>query len=279
MASPAPKKVNMATFDTQGITLYYEVYGDPANLPVLLLTGLGGSGESWDTQVQLFADKYRVIVPDHRGTGRSTHTLEGHTTAQLAADMASLVEHLRLGSAHVVGASTGGAIAQCMALDHSHTVRTLTMLASFARFDAFAKREFAVRRKMVAEWDTRAMFSGYALFLFSPRFTRDYPEQVTSWIDRATARPIGPDDREIALKRLDMVAAHDTLLRLGDIRQPSLVVCGDQDFCAPLPLSEEIARGISDCEIAVLPGCGHLLQLEKPKEFFQIVHRFISLNR
>jgi aminoacrylate hydrolase len=279
MASPATKKIIMATLDTHDISLYYEVYGEPANPPVLLLTGLGGSGKSWGPQVQLFAKKYHVIVPDHRGTGRSTHTLEGHTTAELAADMASLVDHLDLGPVHVVGASTGGAIAQCMALDRPDSVRTLTMLASFARFDAFAKREFAVRRRMAAEWDRHAMLSGYALFLFSPKYTREHPEEIMSWIDRATAQPTGADDREIALKRIDMIAAHDTLPRLGDIRQPSLVVCGDLDFCTPLPLSEEIAQAIPDCQLEVVRGGGHLLELEKPEELFQIVHRFISRNR
>jgi aminoacrylate hydrolase len=270
------KESNVARLKTQGISLYYEVYGNPANPPVLLLTGLGGSGKSWGAQLDLFAQQYHVIVPDHRGTGQTTHAQDGHTTVQLATDMASLVEHLALGPMHVVGASTGGAIAQYMALDHPHTVRTITLVASFARFDAFARREFEVRRTMAAEWDRHAMFSGYALFLFSPRYTREHPEQVTAWIERATAQPMGPEDREIALKRIDMIAAHDTLPRLGDVRRPSLVVCGDQDFCTPLPLSEEIAKAIPGCEIVVVPECGHLVDLEKADEFFQIVHTFIG---
>jgi aminoacrylate hydrolase len=98
----------MPRLNTHGISLYYELHGNPANPPVLLLTGL-------------------VIVPDHRGTGQSTHAADGYTTEQLADDMASLIEHLSLGPVHVVGSSTGGAIAQYMALNHSHTVRSLTL--------------------------------------------------------------------------------------------------------------------------------------------------------
>jgi aminoacrylate hydrolase len=269
----------VATLNTQGISLYYEIRGNPANPPVLLLTGLGGLGRSWGPQLELFAQKYHVIVPDHRGTGQTTHAQDGHTTVQLATDMASLVEHLALGPMHVVGASTGGAIGQYMALDHPHTVHSLTLVASFARFDAFARREFAVRRKMAAEWDKHAMFSGYALFLFAPRYTREHPERVTAWIERATTQPTEPEDREIALKRIDMIAAHDTLSRLGDVRQPSLVVCGDQDFCTPLPLSEEIANAIPGCQMVVVPECGHLVDLEKEDEFFQIVSTFIDRHR
>ncbi len=265
----------MATLNTEGISLYYEVYGNPANPPVLLLTGLGGSGRSWGPQLDLFAKDYYIVVPDHRGTGQTTHSQDGHTTTQLATDMASLVEHLALGPMHVVGASTGGAIAQYMALDQPHAVHTLTMVASFARFDAFARREFEVRRKMAAEWEKHAMFSGYALFLFSPKYTREHPDRVTAWIERATAQPTGPEDREIALKRIDMIAAHDALPRLGDVQQPTLVVCGDLDVCTPLPLSEEIARAIPGSEFVIVPECGHLVELEKADEFFQIVNTFI----
>ena len=168
----------MATLNTQGISLYYEVYGNPAHPPILLLSGLGGSGKSWSTQIEHFAKDYDVVVPDHRGTGQSPHTAEGLTTAQLATDMASLVEHLAVGPMHVVGASTGGAIGQYMALDHPQTVRTLTMTSSFARFDAFVQREFEVRRKMAAEWEGGNLYSGYALFLFSPAYTRAHPDQV-----------------------------------------------------------------------------------------------------
>jgi aminoacrylate hydrolase len=269
----------MATLNTQGITLYYEVYGNPANPPVLLLSGLGGTGKSWSSQIKRFASDYYVIVPDHRGTGQSTHSESGYTTGQLAADMASLVEHLALGPMHVIGASTGGAIGQYMALDHPHTVRTLALISSFARFDAFTKREFEVRRKMADEWDRYALYSGYALFLFSPTYTREHPDRVEAWIEQTAAQPVGPQDREIALKRIDMVAAHDTFARLGEIRQPTLVVCADHDACTPLPLSEEMTRAIRGSEFVLVSSCGHLVESEKPDEFFQIVSTFIGNHR
>ena len=155
--------------DTQGISLYYETHGDPANPPVLLISGLGGVGASWGTQTARFADQHYVILPDQRGTGRTTRALDGYSTQQLAADMASLLEHLDVGPAHVVGASTGGAIAQYMALESPRLVRSLTLSSTFARFDAYTRREFEVRRKLAAEWDRRDLLSSYSLFLFGPR--------------------------------------------------------------------------------------------------------------
>ena len=266
----------MATLNTQGILLYYEVLGNPANPSVLMVSGLGGVGKSWGPQIERFAERYYVILPDQRGTGQTTHAEDGYTTQQLAADMASLIEHLARGPVHVVGSSTGGAIAQYIALNHPDGVRSLTLASSFARFDAFTRREFDVRRKMAAEWDRHATFSGYALFLFSPRYTRENPERVVEWIDRAAAQPTEPQDREIALKRIDMIVTHDALQRLSDIRKPTLVLCGDRNICTPLALSEEIARSVPGAELILLNDAGELIELEREEEFFQAVSTFIE---
>jgi aminoacrylate hydrolase len=261
--------------NTQGISLYYEVHGSPENPALLLLSGLGGTGSSWSNQVNRFAAEYYVIVPDQRGTGQTTRSDEGYSTEQLAADAASLVAHIGAGPAHVVGASTGGAIAQYMALNHPDTVATATLIASFARFDAFLQRQFAARRRMAAEWDKESLLSAYSVFLFSPQFAREHPDRVTSWIKRAAAQPNQPQDLEISLKRIDMIAAHDALSRLGTMTQPTLVLCGEHDFCTPLPLSREIAEVVPNSEL-VVADCGHLVERELEAEFFNVVSSFIK---
>lgn len=265
----------MTTVETQGISIYYETYGDPGDPPLLLLSGLAGVGTSWSSQISRFAASYHVIVPDQRGTGRTSRTEVGHSTDQLAADMAGLVEYLGVGPTHIVGASTGGAIAQYMALNHAHTVATLTLVASFARFDAYLRREFAARRKMAAEWDREALLSAYSLFLFSPAFARDHPEKVSAWITRAAAQPMQARDTDIALQRIAMIAAHDTLARLGNIAAPTLVICGAQDFCTPPALSQELATGIPNAEL-VVPDCGHFVEHELEDQFFALIHAFLE---
>jgi aminoacrylate hydrolase len=132
---------------------------------------------------------------------------------------------------------------------------------------------------MAAEWDRHTLLSGYSLFLFSPRFTHEHPDLVTEWIERASAQITGPDDYEIALKRIDMIAAHNALPRLGEIRQPTLVLCGDHNFCTPLPLSEEIARAASGTEPVSIEDVGELIEIEKKEEFFQLVSNFIRRHQ
>jgi aminoacrylate hydrolase len=266
----------MPAVDTQQISQYYELHGAPSNPPVLLVGGLGGVGAQWASQTPRFSEKYYVILPDQRGTGRTTHAEDGYTTQQLAADMAALVAYLGLGPVHVVGASTGAAIGQYMALNHPETVRLLTMAGAFARFDTFAHRGSDVRRTFVAEGDRKSRYSCYVCFLFSQRYTREHPEKVQEWIDEILAVPEPPKDRDIALKRLDMIAAHDALARLGEIKQPSIVLCGSHDVAVGLPLSEEIASAMPGSELVVFQDAGHLIELEQEEEFFQTVSTFID---
>jgi len=263
----------MPKLETQGIALHYETFGDRRNPPVMLIAGLGGVGAGWGPQIQHFAAGHFVVLPDHRGTGQTTRAADGYSITQHAADMAALITHLDIGPAHIVGSSTGGAIAQLMALDHADEVRSVTMASSFARPDAFMRRQFALRRRLVAQGDMQTAYSCAALFLFSPRYASEHPQRVTAWVDRAAALPGEP---EIAVKRIDMIMAHDALARLGEIRKPVLVICGSDDFCTPPHLSEDIAAAIPGAELKVLPGAGHFVYIEQEQRFFETVRAFVA---
>lgn len=73
-----------------------------------------------------------------------------------------------------------------------------------------------------------------------------------------------------------MIAAHDALARLGEIKQPSIVLCGSHDVAVGLPLSAEIASAMPGSELVVFPDAGHLIELEQEEEFFQTVSTFID---
>ncbi len=268
----------MATLETKDISLYYELYGNSNNPPVLLISGLGGTGASWNAQVKQFYEKYFVILPDQRGTGKSSRTKNGHTTQQNATDICELIKHLGLPSVHIVGSSTGGAIAQYIALDYPEMVRSLTISSSFARFDEFMDREFYVRNKIASEWNRFDTMSTYALFLFSPRFTNKYPDKVSEWIKHTSSIPTNELDKEIGLMRINMIAEHDCSNRLQEIKQPTLILCGDNNHCTPLPLSEELAREIPNAELVVFDDAGELIEIEKKEDFFQTVSAFIDKN-
>jgi aminoacrylate hydrolase len=267
-------EASMATFATQGISLFYELHGTPGKPPVMLISGLGGAGASWGSHVERFARDHLVVVPDQRGTGKTTRSEGGYTIAQIATAMASLLRHLDVGPTHLIGTSTGGAIAQAMGLDHSDVVRSLVLGSSFAKPDGWMRREFDLRRKLMAEADMHTLYTCYALFLFSPRYTRVNPKRVEAWVERLAANT---PEREVSLKRIDMIMAHDASDRLGDIRKPTLVIGGDQDFCTPPQLSEELVAGIPGAERVLLSG-GHMIHDEDEAGFFDAVRAFIDVR-
>lgn len=260
----------MPSVMSDGVSIHYEVTGQGS--PVLLLAGLAGVGASWGPQIDLFAAHHRVIVPDHRGTGASEHTARGMTIAQHARDMARVIEAAGGEPVHAVGSSTGGAIAQLLAIRHRHLLRSVTIISSIARADAFYRRQFEMRRRMLRDSGLRASTEANALFLFDPRFMRAHPERVRAWVDAASA---GPYEPEISLARIDMIVGHDAFDDLPSIATPALVLVGRHDFCAPAHFSAELAERIPHAEFATLDG-GHFIFLEKPDLLHDTVEAFIA---
>jgi len=255
---------------SDGVSIHYEVRGQGS--PVLLLAGLAGIGASWGPQIDLFAGQHRVIVPDHRGTGASEHTPRGMTIAQHARDMARVIEVAGCGPVHVVGTSTGGAIAQLLAIHHRDLLRSATIVSSIARADAYYRRHFDMRRRMLTDSGLRASTEANALFLFDPKFTREHPERVQAWVDAAAAGTFAP---EIGFARIEMIVGHDAFDELPSISTPTLVLVGARDACAPPYFSAELAERIPGAEFAVLEG-GHFIFLEKPELLHDTVEAFIA---
>jgi aminoacrylate hydrolase len=258
----------MPTIQSTDAEIHYEVMGSGS--PVLLIAGLGGVGATWGPQTALFAKSHTVILPDHRGTGRSSHTAKGQTITQHAADFAAILKKLGVGPAHVVGSSTGGAITQAMALEHPELVKTATIASSWSRVDPFFRRQFTARSDMIAKAGVKAATEMGALFLFDPRFQMTNQPVVQAWVDAAVK---GASAADIAIKRMDMILAHDRLEDLPRVRCPTLVIVGESDFCTPPHLSEQMAAAIPGAELAKLPG-GHFFYMEHPAAFHERVEAF-----
>ena len=118
----------MPTTKVNGIDLYFEEHGE--GNPLLLVPGLGGTGSYWGPQIKTFSEKFRVVVHDHRGTGKSTHdTSISYSVEQMAADLVGLMDALEIEKAHLLGHSTGGAIGQVVSIEHPNRLMSAVLYA------------------------------------------------------------------------------------------------------------------------------------------------------
>jgi pimeloyl-ACP methyl ester carboxylesterase len=239
---------------------------------ILLLAGLSDPAEAWTFQLDALAERYRVTAFDNRGAGRSPLPPDGFTVAGLADDAAALSRALGIGPAHVAGFSGGSATAQELALRHPELVRSLVLVSTWGRSDAYF-------RTMVDSWrwladaapSEQAMLEAFFLWIYTPRAHES--GMVDQIIAEALAFP-HPQSPEGFRRQLDAWAPHDTLDRLGQISVPTLVVAGELDLCTPPRLGRAVAERIAGAEFVVLPGEAHQPFQESPDAFNAMVESF-----
>lgn len=128
-------------------SLYYERQG--MGFPVLFITGLGGYASFWQEQVGAFARRFEVITFDHRGIGRSDPARTGYIVERMTDDAIALLDALKIKRAHVVGHSTGGAVAQVMAIEHPARLASVVLSATWTKADAYFRRLYSLRKEIL----------------------------------------------------------------------------------------------------------------------------------
>jgi len=156
----------MATVSIGDAELYYEDTG--RGEPLLLVPGLSGRGSFWTNQVADFSRDFRVVVHDHRGTARSTHSRIRYSVEQMADDVLRLMDALGIEAAHLVGHSTGGAIGQVLAIEHPRRLRSLVLSATWAGPDPYFLRLFESRKGVLLSQGVEAYVRASALFMSPP---------------------------------------------------------------------------------------------------------------
>jgi len=250
--------------------IYYEEQGQGPAL--MLVPGLGGQGAFWAPQVRDFAREFRVIVHDHRGAGRSTHSRIQYSVDQMAADTLALMDRLGIERAHYVGHSTGGAIGQTIAQDEPDRLLSLVLSATWAGQDAYFRRCFETRKELLLHRGFESYWRASIVMLRPPRWVSEHDADLDDELKRllATAPPV-----EVLASRIDAITRFDRRKRLGEIRCPTLVIVAADDALTPTFYSEELAARIPGAQLAVLKTGGHFAPALVPEEYNATVGRFL----
>lgn len=266
---------------TATVELAHDVRG--AGGPIVLLPGTGYAGSTWPASlIEGLATEHTVITPDYRGTGRTPGTDGPYTTRLFAADVIALLRRLDVGPAHVLGHSMGGRVAQWVALDAPHLVRSLVLAASGPGGPPPTAGQAVGIPLEAALTLIEHGYEGYmrrqiTSTFFTPEFVERDPATVDGLIAAFwAARPSLRD----YLKHVVARQGHSTRDRLAAIRQPALVLVGDADTHAGgtgshLEQSEYLAAHLPAARLHMIPGARHGYFWECPDESLAAVRAFL----
>lgn len=243
-------------------TLHYQVNGSgPA---VVLITGLGGLAEFWQPISRILVQSYTVVTFDHPGIGKSPLT-DGHTISGIARDACALLDHLAIKTAHIVGHSTGGLIAQTLALDYPDRVIRVVMSGGWARSDRRMRDLFEVRRTVLEKLGLPTYKALSNLIAYPPLW---YETNVAH--DENLDLSVLLGHTEAITERILMLLAFDRSQELINITAPVLVIGAPDDQVIPFYHSQELARLIPQARLAEMAG-GHLFPLIHPDQFARAI--------
>ena len=249
------------------MALHFQVQGSGA--PVVLMAGLAGLGAFWQPVMEALAPRHQCITFDHPGVGRSPASAV-HSIGHIAGEVVALLDQLGIDSAHFVGHSTGGLVAQTLALDHTARVRGIVLSATWARPDRRFRDLFAMRRAVLERagfpaYNVLGRLLGYPPAWYEAHLAQDAPLDF--------AKPT-EGDLATTVARIDMLLGFDRADELGRIRVPTLIVGADDDVIVPFCHAQDLARRISHARLSELCG-GHFLPQTETERYVAVLDDFL----
>src|SRR5215204_1464759 len=247
-------------------------YTDAGSGPVVvLLHGLGGNSANWAFNAPALSQKFRVLVPDQVGFGRSDKPLINYRVATYVDFLDKFLEGLKVERATLVGNSMGGWIAASYALKYPAKVERLVLVdaAGFA-----PPKEFDLPILSGLNPSTREQTKMLAGMVFSnPLFKSD------AAIDAMLEQRISAGDGYTIQSLVESIHRGEDMLdgKLAALKQPVLIIWGRDDGLTPLAREgERFKREIPQAQLVIFEGCGHVPQVEKAAEFNAAVLKFLA---
>ncbi|QBJ95352.1 3-oxoadipate enol-lactonase [Rhodococcus sp. ABRD24] len=249
--------------------LHFELHGDPAAPPVLLLGSLGSDLHMWDPQIRALSTRAHVIAVDHRGHGGSPAPAGPYTIADLGGDVLALLDTLGLDAVHFVGLSLGGAVGQWLAAHHPRRVQTLTVMCTAAQFapaQPWLDRAATVRADGIA-----SIAESIVGRWFTPELAQRDPELVARHVEMVR----GTSDEGYAAC-CEALSEWDGRADLARIVAPTMVIAAEQDGPTPPAALQAIADGVAGAEFHVLSPGAHLANVEQAGAITRLIAQHVA---
>ncbi|MCP4570168.1 MAG: alpha/beta hydrolase [FCB group bacterium] len=257
----------MPEINTGEVTLYYEETG--AGTPLVFLHGFTLDRRMWRKQVEYFSRKFRVIIYDSRGHGHSSCPESGYAREDRVRDLKKLAEILKLEKFHLIGLSMGGATALGYAIDYTDNLASLTLVDTAAGGYQPPKkyRDYREEALKLGVEETKRRWIRTTLFYYANRddtIKQELTEMMAGhcgqlWLDPKRGKYQDRDDVSLS----------------QELKLPTLIVVGEKDRFF-IPLARTLHKNIVDSELDVVPGVGHMTNMESPGRFNFRLEQFLE---
>ena len=253
-----------------GAALAVSVRG--AGQAVLYVSGLGGAANFWNPCLGALAASHQTICLDQRGIGQSTRGTVPCTIEQLATDCFEVLDTCQVTSAVIVGHSTGGAIAQAMALMRPSRVEALVLSGTWARPNRYMQELFKLRSTLLnnnpLEYASSAAFLSY-----DPAWLNDNWSVYDAMLAQA---PLQAATQHIIQERIQALLQFDRSAELVTLKMPALILGARDDLIVPSFLQEALAAALPQSTLKLFPHGGHFFPVSVQDDFTQTVIDWID---
>ena len=261
----------MMRIRANGIQMNYEISGKKGAPVVILSHSLSSSLLMWNPQMDALNPYFQVLRYDTRGHGKSDAPSGAYTLELLAEDVIKLLDGLGMDRVHLVGLSMGGIIGQCLALNHSHRLKSLVLCDTTPVFPAESQPIWQERMDKARTKGMEALLEETMERWFTPTFLKRNPPMVKLIREQILATPVaGYIGCAEAIRRLNY------LDRLSEIKMPTLIMVGEDDPGTPVSASEAMHKRISNSKLVVLPSARHLSNVEQTDAFNSALLTFLK---
>jgi 3-oxoadipate enol-lactonase len=262
---------------TDGLKIRYEIRG--AGEPVALIMGFSGSGRGWgEAFLKLMEARFKIFVIDNRGTGESDPADAEFTLAQLAADVAAVLDHAKAPRAHIFGISMGGMIAQEFALAYPERTRRLVLgCTNCGSSHSIPAAPEAIANLMPVpgmdpiEQAKRAFSVACGKAFLNSEAGQGILMQAMMEMGNYPMTPM-----QTFMRQGQAIGGFDSFARLPQIKSPTLIIHGDDDSIVPYPNAEVLHGAIAGSKKHTLKAAGHMFFWEVPDEVARVAGDFLS---
>ena len=262
----------MASVKIKDADIYYEIHGN--GKPLVLIAGLASDSQSWLPIIPELSKKYKVVVFDNRGVGRTKSMDETISISQMADDCVDLINHLGFSNVILLGHSMGGMVAMDVAIRYPESVSSLILAATSSVNSARNANLFNdwvtyLEQGMSPDFWFRNMF----YWIFSKKFFEN-EEILNVAVQMAINYPY-PQSKTAFANQIEAIQNLNLTTDISKVKTKTLVIGGEEDLLFSPDEIYNNLKSIQGAKFSFIEGAAHSVFMEKPAEFVKVVNDFL----